>query len=115
MRIIRNFIKKHFRGLSDNSQKGFTYIELIMVMAILGTMAAVVTTSSQEYTGDHGKKVALAVEKRIIATAVTAHLKDGRSLPVTDYDLYREKYITSKSTLADYYIDTDGTIIQNPR
>ncbi len=115
MRAIRHFIKEGFRGLSDNRQGGFTYVELIMVMAILGTMTAVVTMSTQDYVGDHGTKAALAVEKQIIATAATAHLKDGRSLPVTDYDLYRERYITSKSVLADYYIDSDGTITQNPR
>ena len=115
MRIIRKLIRKYLLSPLEDGQSGFTYVELIMVMAILGTMTAVVTASTRDYVGDHGTKVALAVEKRIIATAVTAHLKDGRSLPVTDHDLYREKYITSKSTLADYYVDTDGSIIQNPR
>jgi hypothetical protein len=78
-------------------------------------MMSVLAISTHEYVGDHGKQAALAVEKQLIASAATAHLKDGGSLPVTDYDLYREKYITSKSTLADYFIDTDGNIIQNPR
>ena len=115
MRIAFRFAQRYLRGLARDGQKGFTYIELVMVLAIMGTMAAVVTSATHEYVGDHGKSVALAVEKQIIATAATAHLKDGHSLPVTDYDLYREKYITSKSTLADYYIDADGTIIQNAR
>lgn len=115
MRICHLF-KSGGRGLPGrNSQKGFTFIEVMMVVSILGALMAVTAIGTQQYIGDHGKQAALAVEKQIIASAVTAHLKDGGSLPVTDYDLYREKYIISKSTLADYFIDTEGNIIQNPR
>jgi prepilin-type N-terminal cleavage/methylation domain-containing protein len=115
LRVIRYLIDRCLRAPHKNSQKGFTFIEVVMVVSILGTLAAVTALGTEQYMGDHGKTAALAVEKRIIASAATAHLKDGGSLPVTDYELYRERYITSKSTLADYTVDTDGNIIQIPK
>jgi prepilin-type N-terminal cleavage/methylation domain-containing protein len=96
-------------------QKGFTFIEVIMVVSILGSLMAITAIGTQEYVGDHGKKAALAVERQLIASAATAHLKDGGSLPVTDSELYRRKYIISKSVLADYIIDAEGNIIQTPK
>jgi prepilin-type N-terminal cleavage/methylation domain-containing protein len=96
-------------------EKGFTFIEVVMVIAILGTLAAVTVTATQPYMGDHGKKAALAVERQLIAAAATAHIKDGGNLPVTDHELYREKYILNKSTLADYTVTTDGDIVQDPK
>lgn len=113
---IKRIFEYVFRIASfQNGQAGFTFIEALMVIAILGSLMAVAAIGTQQFSGDHGKAAALAVEKQVIASAATAHLKDGGQLPVTDYDLYREKYIQSKSVLADYYIDSEGTVIQNPR
>jgi hypothetical protein len=85
------------------------------VISILGSLMAIAAMGTQQYAGDHGKKVDLAVEKHVIATAASAHIKDGGNLPVTDDVLYQKKYITSKPTLASYIIDSDGTVIQIPR
>jgi prepilin-type N-terminal cleavage/methylation domain-containing protein len=110
------FIKKNICRIPvHSSQKGFTFIEVMMVISILGSLMAITAMSTQQYMGDHGKKAALAVEKQLIASAATAHLKDGGSLPVTDHDLYREKYIVAKSVLADYVVDAEGNIIQTPK
>jgi prepilin-type N-terminal cleavage/methylation domain-containing protein len=114
LRMLR-LLKNCFRMPVKNGQKGFTFIEVMMVISILGTLMAITAIGTQQYMGDHGKKAALAVEKQLIASAATAHLKDGGRLPVTDYDLYREKYIIAKSVLADYIVDAEGNIIQTPK
>jgi prepilin-type N-terminal cleavage/methylation domain-containing protein len=115
LRILQYLKKGGLRLMVNSGQKGFTFIEVIMVISILGTLMAITAMSTQQYMGDHGKQAALAVEKQLIASAATAHLKNGGGLPVTDNDLYREKYIISKSVLADYVIDTEGNIIQTPK
>lgn len=113
---IQRLIKSFGCGIpAQASQKGFTFIEVIMVVAILGSLMAIVAIGTQAYTADHGKQAALAVEKQVIETAATAYLKDGGHLPVTDYQLYREKYIKSKSVLADYVVDAEGKVIQTPK
>ena len=72
----------------ERSQRGFTLIELGVVLAIIGTLAAITLTSYLAYL-ERVRVVRAVLEIKNMATVLSGNLVEGKSLPATlaDADL----------------------------
>ena len=95
-------------------ERGYTLVELLVVMSIIGTLASTTTLTVTKYM-NAGRPQALRVEYKTIATASTAFYNDNQKWPSSGKELADKGYIDSVPTLADYTIDTNGKIPQTPR
>ncbi|MBN1375492.1 MAG: type II secretion system protein [Dehalococcoidia bacterium] len=96
------------------SQRGYTLIELMVAISIVGVLSSTVMVAEQKYV-NAGKPEALRIEYKTIATAARAYLNDMDRFPSSDDELAAAEYIDSVPTLADYNIDASGKITQIPR
>ena len=80
-------------------QKGFTLIELMIVVAIIGILAAIALPAYQDYTAraQMGEALTLADGQK---TAVTEYYADRGDFPKTN----AEASIASKSTITGKYV-----------
>ena len=75
------------------AQKGFTLIELMIVVAIIGILAAIAIPAYQDYTGRAQASEGLSVTSGVRAD-IADRLAQGEALPVTaDYDTLTGKYV----------------------
>ncbi|MGA2158156.1 MAG: type II secretion system protein [Dehalococcoidia bacterium] len=94
-------------------EKGYTFVELLVVMSIMGTLASTTTLTVTKYM-NAGRPQALRVEYKTIATASYAFYMDNQRWPSSGKELADEGYIDSAPTLANYTIDSSGNITQTP-
>jgi len=91
------------------SQKGFTLVELLIVIAILGIIAAVVVPNIGKFT-EKGYVEAANAEVDAISTAAMGYYLDHDTCPTTVAALVSEGYLSKTPvntyTLADCNVDT---------
>jgi general secretion pathway protein G len=69
-------------GRRERGQRGFTLIEIAVVLAIVGVLAAIASTSYEAYI-ERVRVLRAVIEIRNIATTLEGYLGEGGSLPPT--------------------------------
>ena len=91
----------------DNSSKGFTLIELVIVIAILAVMALILIPTIGKYT-DEANKVK---EQATVRTLYTEALVINAQLPISSSNKVRKE--TIEKSFTDQGIDGVNVIITN--
>ncbi|WP_104473462.1 pilin [Acinetobacter indicus] len=91
-----------------NAQKGFTLIELMIVVAIIGILAAVALPAYQDYTV-RAKVSEIVLAASTCRTAVTEAVQTGGSLPAAN-DYGCESSTPVSKYVAKVETDDDGNI-----
>jgi len=107
-----------FRMLFDNREKGFTLVEVLMIIAILGILAVIAMPNLVSFI-DTSDIEAAATELDVMQLAATAYMADNKeALPTADgsadaitsvIDDYLIGGIADVA-YATYYIDDDGIV-----
>jgi len=89
-------------------QQGFTLIELMIVVAIIGILAAIALPAYQDYTGRAQASEGLTVTGGLRADIATALSEGGGTIDATAIRLLAGKYITAGGvTLASTVISVE--------
>jgi general secretion pathway protein G len=94
-----------------NSQRGFTLIEMLVVLAILGLLAAVATPQVMKHFG-RAKHQAVELQMRTIGSALDIFVLDTGRYPTTEEGL--AALLRAPATLSDWngaYLSGDKAIV----
>ena len=86
-------------------QQGFTLIELMIVVAIIGILAAIAIPAYRDYTGRAQATEGLTVTGGLRADIATALSEGGGSIDMSAVDLLAGKYISAGG------VDVASTVI----
>lgn len=89
------------------NQEGFTLVELLVVIVILGILAAIVVFAVGGIT-DKGDSSATATDKSVLETAQEAHFANASTgVYAFEAELVTKKYLRAASTKHDICLSTD--------
>ena len=103
-----------------NKQKGFTIIELIVVIAIIAVLAAIVMVNVTQYIGK-SKDAAIKANLDTIRTNAAVYMSDqekgngdfGGFLATAEYTIPAAAVATQTGTITKNCNDTAGTCVDN--
>lgn len=101
---MNNLLCKKTNELTKKKKKGFTLVELIIVIAIIAILAAIAIPKFGQIRGDANLKADIANAKSV-ATAVAQAVANGDATPTTDYTKYIDGGAAIKSK-----VDTTKTL-----
>lgn len=101
---MNNLLRKKTNELTKKKKKGFTLVELIIVIAIIAILAAIAIPKFGQIRSDANLKADIANAKSV-ATAVAQAVANGDAAPTTDYIKYIDGGAVIKSK-----VDTTKTL-----
>lgn len=86
---------------SKNQDKGFTLVELLIVIVILGILATVTVFAVRGIT-DTGQQNACATEEKTVITASEAFYAENGTVPATVQALFDANYLGDNGAVANW-------------
>lgn len=106
--LIRGIGSLPARGKEGCRSRGFTIVELIITMAILGTLASIATGYYHEYI-EKARVIRAIAEIKNIDTAIAAYMVDNDPLPASLADVGYVNFLDPWENPYQYYnIETGG-------